>query len=579
VEKLERSKEKRTLLAGLTVLFIYTAGLIAIGCFHEPWFDETQAWLIAKSALYKEIITVVPHYEGHPPLWHLLLSVFAKNGAPFDITLKTINIIFSTSAMALVIFRSPFPKTVRYILPFTYFFFYHYGVYCRPYSMTMLSLMLAAIYYKERNIKPWRYILSLLFLCLTTAYGMMLSGGLCLVWTFEIIAELHKEKKIVFFWKDKRFYSLCFILAAAVCILLMMIPADDCYYGGLENKGTITEVLTNKYHYMTFIILPFESWSGVMLGLNGGKEYTSILTAEILIGTLMWLSFILITRKNKKLLTFAVPYIFMTGFMSFHYMSVHHIGISALFHVFIFWIMAEQDGGIRVPEFFVKIKESFRSPLIRKVIYGVGCIICIMPIVYSIGASYMDIKGKCGTSKFADIIKENHLEDKKIMASWSVKYEESSEDAPVINMNVFKVLEIPSNHEKITENKTYLISDPVMILPYFDRNIFMNFNVDCPDDLYMHYKHKEDTEAVFAKWREKGLPDFIIGYCPIDEIYDEKTLEGVKYLPIYLLEYSIFYKLEFDTYYERMYMREDLFDDYPQFKWIDDQRGNVYERK
>ena len=313
--------------------------------------------------------------------------------------------------------------------------------------------------------------------------------------------------------------------------------------------------------------------------MNNIKKIIPVVIAECIIGFLLWSFLIMITKKNKKFLTFFVPYIIMTIFMSFHYMSVHHIGISALFHVFIFWIIAEQEGGIRIPEFLRKNKESFKSPLVSKVIFGVGSIICVMPIVYSIGTSYMDIKGECGTSKFAEIIKENHLDDKKIMALWSVKYEESSEDDPVINMNVFKVLEIPSEHEKITENKTYLISDPVMILPYFDRNIFMNFNAECPDDLYMHYKHKEDTEAVFAKWREKGLPDFIIGYCPIDEIYDEKTLEGVKYLPIYLLEYRIFYKLEFDTYYERMYMREDLFDDYPQFKWIDDQRGNVYERK
>ena len=86
-------------------------------------------------------------------------------------------------------------------------------------------------------------------------------------------------------------------------------------------------------------------------------------------------------------------------------------------------------------------------------------------------------------------------------------------------------------------------------------------------------------QKIIEKWREKGLPDFIIGYCPIDEVYDEETLEGVKYLPIYSLEYNIFYKLDFNIYSERMYMREDLFDDYPQFKWIDDQKGNVYERK
>ncbi|SHM55961.1 hypothetical protein [Ruminococcus flavefaciens] len=505
-------------------------------------------------------------------MWHLLLAPFAKNGAPFDITLKTINIIFCTSAMALLIFRSPFPKAVRYILPFTYFFFYHYGVYSRPYSMTMLAFMLAAIFYKERNSKPWRYIFSLLFICLTTAYGLMLSGGLCLVWTFEIIAELHKGKKLAFFWKDKRFYSLCLILAAAVCILLMIIPADDCYYGGVDNLRPLKDALLSLEDYGTVLILPVESWSGMLFGLNGTKDYPSLYIAEAVIGVLIWAALIAVTRKNKKFLTFFVPYIIMAVFMSFHYMSAHHIGISSLFHVFIFWIMAEQEGGIKIPESFVKIKNSFRSPMIRSIIYGASGIICLMPVVYSIGASYFDIRGECGTSKIAEIIKKNHLEDKKILVQWSVKYEEKGD-------NLFKVLEMPSEHGKVLENRTYLIADPVMILPYFDRNIFMNFNVDCPDDLYMHYKYKEDVQAAFAKWREKGLPDFIVDYCPLDEVYDEETLEGVRYLPVYKLEYNIFFKLDFNICYERFYIREDLLPEYPQFKWIDDPSGKVYKRK
>jgi hypothetical protein len=400
----------------------------------------------------------------------------------------------------------------------------------------------------------------------------MLAGGLCLVWTFEIISELHKNKKIFLFWKDKRFYSLCFILLTAVMLLIMIIPADDCYYGGVDNGGSILEILTRIRDYGTVIILPFESWSGVLFGINGEKDYTSIFIAEAVIGLLIWTALILITRKNRKFFTFFVPYIIMAVFMAFHYMSAHHIGISGLFHVFVFWIMAEQEGGIQLPESFIKIKNSFGSPFIRKFILSVGVIICLMPVVYSIGASYMDIKGECGTSKYAEIIKENHLEDRKIMAQWTVTYDKGSD-------NVFKVLEIPSEHGKIESNSTYLMGDPAMIQPYFDRNIFMNFNVDCPDDLYMHYKYKEDVDAVFASWREKGLPDFILDYCPIDEVYDEETLEGVKYLPIYEIQFNVFYKLDFNNYYERLYIREDLLGEYPQFKWIDDQRGNIYERK
>ncbi len=577
----------------MIVLAVYTVGLIVISSFHELTFDETQAWLIAKSASYKDILTYIPHYEGHPPLWHLILSVFAKSGAPVDLSLKAVNITFCTAAMALLIFRSPFPKAVRFILPFTYYFFYQYGVVSRPYSLTMLAVFLAAITYKERNKKPFLYISSLSLLCLTTAYGIILSGGLCIVWSAEIIWELKKNKKLFYFWKDKRFYSLSFILALALALILMLRTADDCYYLGVE-KYSLLGVLLAPKNYLYLFIYPFESWSGVLIGIYGIHDKMSalsvLMTAEVIIGLLIWVSFVAITAKNKKMLTFILPYGLLCGFMAFRYNAAHHLGIGALFHVFIFWIMAEQENGMVLPEFFGKLKEKITSTFIRKLTKGVALLVCLAPVLYSAIASFNDIIKLASVSCLAETIKENHLDDKKIMVKWQYVTEDeaekegaedgegSKEDDKLNNtMNlILQLIELPSPHDPIKEHRTYLCGYAAVIQPYFDHNIFMNYNVDCPDDLYMHYKYKEDSEAVFEKVREKGLPDFVIGYCPLDEIYDEETLKDVKYLPIQLLEQNNILKADTRTSYVRLYMREDLFDEYPQFHWIDDPEYNHY---
>ncbi|MBQ7782588.1 MAG: hypothetical protein IJ368_01325, partial [Oscillospiraceae bacterium] len=71
------------------VLHIFTA------FFHEPWYDEAQAWLIARDASYYDILFDIPHYEGHPPLWHLILSIPAKLGLPFEISLSAVMLVFS----------------------------------------------------------------------------------------------------------------------------------------------------------------------------------------------------------------------------------------------------------------------------------------------------------------------------------------------------------------------------------------------------------------------------------------------------------------------------------------------------
>lgn len=575
-----RERKKSELAANAIVLTLYTVCLTVVSCFHEIWFDETQAWQIARCATYKELFTVIPHYEGHPPLWHIILSFFAKNGAPVDLSLRLINISFCTAAMALLIFRSPFPKIVRWLLPFNFFFFYQFGVLNRPYSAMMLAFFIIAITYKERNAHPWRYIFSLVFMCLLSAFGIMIAGGLCIVWAFEIIIELVKSKKIALFWKDKRFYSLCFILVVAIWLILTILPADDCYYVGVEDKRTLKELLMLPGCYEILAVLPFESWSGVILNNDIMFSLSPLMIAEILCGLAMWIGISAFAAKKKKFFTFFLPYLFISAFMSFGYMSQHHIGIGTIYHVFIFWILGETEGGIVVPEFMKKMKNGIKSPLIRKFSLICGGFICIVPIVFSGVSSVNEIRKNYAMSSIHKMIKENHLEDKKIMVTWYMEYKvEKSDNKKGLNEYIFKFMEIPSKHEKITANKTYLMGCASELLPYFDKNIFMNFNVDDPDTLYMHYKHKEDVDAIFAKWREKGLPDFIIGYCPIDEIYDEETLKGVKYLPIKNVETNMFYKLDTNTQVSRVYMREDLFDDYPQFKWVDDQEGNVYKRK
>ena len=73
---LEKIKSEKKLEYITLFLFVLTYCIITV--FHEPWFDEAQAWQIAKCASLKEIFFEIPHYEGHPPLWWLLLSIPAR---------------------------------------------------------------------------------------------------------------------------------------------------------------------------------------------------------------------------------------------------------------------------------------------------------------------------------------------------------------------------------------------------------------------------------------------------------------------------------------------------------------------
>ena len=168
------------------VLCFYIVALSAMMCFHEPWYDEAQAWLIARDGSWSEILFEIPHYEGHPPFWYVVLAVFSKVGADFDLTLKLLTLALNTVAVALLLFKMPFPSTVRLLLPFTYFLFYQHGVICRPYSILLIGFLLAAILWQQKNEKPFRFCLALMLMCASSAYGIIFAGGITLAWLWEL---------------------------------------------------------------------------------------------------------------------------------------------------------------------------------------------------------------------------------------------------------------------------------------------------------------------------------------------------------------------------------------------------------
>ena len=543
-------------------LAIYMGLLALILYFHEPWFDEAQAWQIARTAPLHDILFVVPHYEGHPPVWHLLLAVFAKNGFPYELTLKAINWLFCSAAMAVLLFRSPFPKVIRCLLPFTFECFYQIGVISRPYSIFMLMMFLAAIGYRERNTHPWRYILPLMAVCLATAYGMLLAGGLCLAWTIEIAAELIREKRCGTFWKDRRFWALCAILALALLMIPILIPAEDVYFTGIEvSRMPLWEQIRERYDRL--FLVTFDTFVGACLTPAALQKTDANLYFGLVGGTVCWAVLLLVAKANRRMLQFLAPYGAYMLFVLFGYFSYHHVGIGTIFLLFWAWTLLDAEGGFVVPPLFVKIWNELDSALVRRFVKGAGAVLCVIPVVYAAVSAVNDIRTDYGPRAAADFIKEHHMEDCKIMMAWDF----TEERIPLKEGGLSNTMHIPSAHGKILEQYPDLQGHGSTLSAYFDRNIFMNFNVDHPGDLYMHYSYA-DNEALFQKWTAQGLPDVLIDYCLIDEIYPPEMLEGMDYVVVADLTYGLIYKLTMTGDHLYIYLRSDLLDEYPDLEQI-----------
>jgi hypothetical protein len=158
---------------GITLLAITI--LVVNAAHHEMWRDEMNAFEIALhsaslSALFQNL-----HYEGHPPIWYLILWVASKFSAAPETA-----VIIHTGIVILIYMMiglfSPFSVLEKLLLLSGYFLGFEYAVIARNYS---LGILFALLYAELRTKRPDRVVLNSTFLGLlanTTVFGLIMSG-------------------------------------------------------------------------------------------------------------------------------------------------------------------------------------------------------------------------------------------------------------------------------------------------------------------------------------------------------------------------------------------------------------------
>ena len=479
--------------------FLFIVLFFIVSFFHEPWGDEAQAWLIARDASYYDIIFTLPHYEGHPQLWWLILSIPAKLHMPYELSLTVVSMLISSVSAYLIFFKSPFCGVFKVTLPFTFFIFYQYGVISRPYCLLVLSLFLTSVFYERKDEHPFRYVSSLLLMCASSGFGITLAGGIVLVWCLEIIQKIKTIKDFSVFFRTKLFFSLLFLLIGVLFIIISIIPADDIFVWANEmrkinesrNPGYTVRGRILACLYMLFLIpadcmLSSYGIDSDLLSFCNKISITDIIT--LLVPSLFILAyFIDLTYRKGKFKLFIVPYLCFSVFSIFVYFNIYHIGILAVFFLSVMWICKNT-------------KDDIKNGMIRKYCDVIEAIFVVSYIAVNLSwtffCSVSDIKYDYDYGKqIYEYIVDNNYVDKNIMAMWK-DYEINNEE--IINTNV--------------------VYDPVSIAPYFEKNIFMNLNCKEPDTAYVLHK-SSDSKRDFETWA-KNIPDLLIGQVVLGEVYN-----------------------------------------------------------
>lgn len=309
-------------------LLLFAAWVFTIGSHHEPWFDEAQAWLVARDNALWPLLAERVRYEGTPGLWHAILSIVQRAGLPYS-DLYVVPALFAIGGAAVMLWRAPFPPVVTVSIVASYFFAYQFSVVARSYCITLLLVPLAASFFANRKERPLRYALVIGLLANTNAHGFLAAAilGLELAWQSVRGAYAPIGRSLP-----------ALVLAGGMGLFAAWSawqPADNAY---LQQDRIIDPVSAGLRYFSNAFLDRLAFWDET---LPGGTEMILAFTLSLI---LQRPAIQLVTASRNRGVSAAILIVLLL-FSAMFYASPWHAGLLFLFWVFVLWI----NWGAEVP--------------------------------------------------------------------------------------------------------------------------------------------------------------------------------------------------------------------------------------
>jgi hypothetical protein len=294
-------------------LAIYTGLVGGLVHVHEPWRDEANLWLAARTLTPGQI----PHFSGSigsPATWPLILAPFARLGAPYA-TLNWLHAAIAVGTAAAFLTNAPFPRTLRVAAVFSFFLAYEYAVLARNYSLLALALFTVATLYPRRRERPIPRAHAAFFLFNTTTHGAFLAAAISAVVGLEWL-------------RTRKMIPLTILLLGAIAAAVQLWPPADGQQTGfleLRNAGALVDVLTRA------VAIPFGP---------------AVLEPLFLVLNLIALGFATASLRTRP----PILMLWLAGLLALFYIFAfkwvvppRHAGIVLLWLLFVLWLAATEQ--------------------------------------------------------------------------------------------------------------------------------------------------------------------------------------------------------------------------------------------
>ena len=512
------------------VCVIYVAFVASVMYFHEPWYDESHTWVLAKYSSLYELLFIWPHYEGHPPFYAVILSIAGRSRLPMRPTIEILHLISVAFFIAFFEFRSPFANLSRTVIPFTYWVF-QFSVYTRPYTLFIIALFLCADSYPGKDNKPGRFIFSLIFLCCTHLYGIAIAGGITIAWIWDIYSSDRKHFIASLLSNRKRLAGFTILLIPAILITALIFPAEDIYtaIGTSKHGASLRIVNLLKTALRIIFYMPSEATVTAFFpdyftgGLRAAGSVSPLLSETLMCAASVFCWFLMIKhlrRQHFPLAAFLLPVIMYMSIACF-YLNDYHVGILFILAIYALWISKAKNETPDPEEKEENNGNRSQPDSMRVIMNLISAAVMLNTLYWTFAACRIDVNTHCWyTEDLADWITGNGLEDYTWFSAWDVHIDEENEE----------ITDLPQ-YNYIGDALTGELGFSLTYNSYQDRPFVQNKLLD-----------ESQTSDVIRSFERDAAPDFVITNGTGPYYFIGSSGMSASYTPVYYDVYGMWYR-------------------------------------
>jgi hypothetical protein len=390
---------------------------------HESWFDEAQAWLIARDSTLTDLLLHRLHYEGAPALWHLILWLEVRLHISF-LGMHYISGLIAAAGIFVWLRFNPLPRIISLLMPFTFFLQYQYAIVARSYCLVpMLVFLLMALYQNRKsNLIVFCVVAGLLINC--SLHSAALAAGLIVFYAIDRLQLLRQNAAPVRFRTfavPAVILLLSFIVSAAVAR-----PTADGSFGNLivnkirqaDNSVSIQKHFQTNDTPPPFLPPPHQSHTAQVVwnilypaaGSSPRKMFLATtmkhtllllaaLTAPIAVSNilaLLFLALLAINLSQQHLWASLIPYALALFAFLIVFGASHHLGLLWIGLLCSLWALSLQPVPVG------------SGGLMRQILYAVTLLIVVLQIGWSAYCLHADFYGSYSDSKATAEFLEEH---------------------------------------------------------------------------------------------------------------------------------------------------------------------------